>query len=76
MCLCVEESVDHLLLNCMKVYEIWTMIRSWFDCNWVLPYGIGDLFDGWQLQIGVSRGRTMWSLSFFLLFGYLEGKKP
>ena len=32
MCLRNEESVDHLLLNCMVAQLIWRSVVEWFDC--------------------------------------------
>lgn len=68
MSLAVEESVDHVLVQCLMAYHVWNSIVSEFDCTWVLPWGINELFEAWKLQIGSRKGRAMWSMSFLLLF--------
>lgn len=64
LCLSAEESVNHLMLNCSMANSIWSAILNYFHVSWVLPRHIGELFEAWKLQIGATRGRTMWRLSF------------
>lgn len=47
--------------------SIWKTILNWFDYNWVLLRRISALFEAWNLQIGVAKGRIMWRLSFLAI---------
>ena len=43
-----EERLDHLLLHCPKVYNLWALIVTIFGVNWVLPRSINDTLVGWK----------------------------
>ena len=51
-----EENLDHLLLLCTKVKEIWAVFFVIFGVNWVLPYSITETLIGWK---GPFAGKTM-----------------
>ena len=36
--------MDHLLLHCPNVYNLWALIFTIFGVNWVLPRSINDTF--------------------------------
>ena len=59
LCLASEETVDHLLLNCKVVQAVWKSVIGWFDCSWVLPSSLLDLFDAWKKSVGNARGKVM-----------------
>ena len=42
------ETIDHLLLHCLFVRDMWNMIISLFGVQWVVPRGIVDLLACWQ----------------------------
>ena len=43
LCLCSEESVDHLLLHCGEVSRLWSFAFRSFGVSWVLPKRVSDL---------------------------------
>ena len=65
LCLSVEESVDHLLLRCPMVNEIWNSLIQSFDLSWVLCSSIHNLFGGWKFVFGSHKRRLLWRASFF-----------
>lgn len=60
MCLTNEEKVDHLLLNCLTAQVIWRTALNWFDCGWVRPCSLKDLFKAWKMAVGSQRGKALW----------------
>ena len=64
MCLRVEETVDHLLLNCTKAQFICRSMVEWLDCSWVFLQSLQDLFQAWKAPSGGPRGKELWKLSF------------
>lgn len=44
MCLCDEETVDHLLLNCQTDQTLWSYLIDSFGCSWVFPNCVVALF--------------------------------
>jgi len=49
-CLCQfsGESVDHLLLHCEEVSQLWSFAFRLFGVAWVLPKKVIDLLVGWR----------------------------
>ena len=43
LCRCSEENVDHLLLHCHKVYQLWSFSFSSFGVEWILTKRVIDL---------------------------------
>lgn len=83
LCLFVKEYVDHVLMNCSMDHQVWTSILSWYECSWVSPRGIGDLYDACKFQIDSAKGKSMWHHSFLVTIWriwkewnirYFEGK--
>ena len=64
MCLRDEESVDHLLLNCKEAQSLWRAVVGWFDCRWVFPKSLIELFQAWKEPIGIPRGKELWRFTF------------
>ena len=60
MCFRDDELVDHLLLNCKVAQFIWRSVVEWFDCCWVFPKSLPDLFQAWKAPIGTPRGKELW----------------
>lgn len=58
MCLGDEESVDHLMLNYKIVQSIWRVVVGWFDCCWVFPNSLLELFQVWKAQLGFIEERN------------------
>ena len=43
MCKCNSESIDHLLIHCPIVLELWSMIFGLFRVFWGMPKSVVDL---------------------------------
>lgn len=63
MCLADEETVDHLLLCCKISQTLWISVLGWFNCMWVLPRSIFELFEVWNLGNGLVQERIIWNCS-------------
>lgn len=64
LCLAVEETIGHLLLNCKMVQGLWYEFLSWFDCNWAHPSSILGLFEAWCLEVRSDKESVMWRTAF------------
>ena len=42
-------------------------VGEWFDCCWVFPRTIPELFQAWRAPTGVPRGKELWRLTFLLV---------
>ena len=71
MCKADGESVDHLLLHCSFVKELWDMIFALFVLQWVMPRRVVDMFACWQGSLGHHKNivigkaiphRVMWCI--------------
>jgi hypothetical protein len=60
--LCKEngEIVDHLMLHCPFLKEIWDLIFSLFGLHWVMPRKVLDLLACWQGSFGKHRNIEIW----------------
>jgi hypothetical protein len=50
----IEDSVDHLFVNCDRIFPIWYHISRWLGRDFVLPNSIGQVFESF-LSLGVGR---------------------
>lgn len=53
------ESVDHILLHCPFVWQIWSAIVSWWGFQWTMPSSIKGLLMwwlGWKFKKKVKSG--------------------
>lgn len=64
LCLQAEESVDHLLLNCVMAQGMWLAFLNLFGCQWMLSRRVLYHFLAWSCAVGSKRGTMMWHLSF------------
>ena len=62
-CMCKRsgESVDHLLLHCDVVREVWNFFLQSFGVSWVFPETVSDLLFGWHNRWGKQSSR-IWNL--------------
>ena len=63
LCGKAEESFDHLLLHCPKVYNIWAFIFTIFKVNWVLPRSIKDTLARWKDPSSRKSLRKVWMVA-------------
>ena len=58
--------VNHLLLHCEKVYQLWSLVFRSFGISWVLPRSVADtLFDWWN-RFG-KHSSSIWNLASLCL---------
>ena len=57
LCQMCGESIDHLLLNCERTREVWTLFLSFFGVSWVFPYSVKETLLGWRGCFVARRGR-------------------
>ena len=55
-----EENLDHLLLLCTKVQEIWVVLFVIFAVNWVLPCSIRETLIGWKGPFAGKTTKKIW----------------
>ena len=71
-----EESIDHILLLCVKARILWVLLFSLFGVQWVLPATVKATLLGWDGSFVGEKRKRVWRaspLSFFL--DGLEGKE-
>lgn len=70
-----EETVGNLLLDCKMVQYLWISTLHSFDCIWVHPQSILELFEAWNFGFG-TRGEDFFGIlplsRTFGLFGRKE----
>ena len=45
-CLEEEETIDHILIHCVKTRVLWNFLFSLFGVLWVLSFSVGDTLLG------------------------------
>ena len=48
MCKHSGESMDHLLLHCEVVREVWNFLLRSFGLSWVFPATVSEFLFGWH----------------------------
>ena len=43
-----EKVMEHIIIHCPKIWEVWTAIFSMPKGGWVFPYSVQDLIFGWN----------------------------
>ena len=75
MCLRGEESADHLMVTCKTAHYVWRSVIGWFDCCWVFPNSLPELFQAWKALIRAPRGKELWRLSFIAVIWTIWKKR-
>jgi hypothetical protein len=63
MCKKNGESMNHLLLHCEVVCELWSYIFTLFGIEWVMPRTVLELFTSWGASGGYGRAKEAWQLA-------------
>jgi hypothetical protein len=68
-CLCKKsgESIDHLLLHCEIVRDLWSYILILFGVEWVMPRTVLELLNNWGAAIGYGHAKEAWRLALLCL---------
>lgn len=53
----IEENLDHLFLHCNSFGSIWFYIYRWMGMSTVIPFSIGDHFNQFTSDGGVTKAR-------------------
>ena len=62
MCRCNGETVDHLLLHCSVVNELWGFVFQLFGVDWVMFRRVLDQVVGWRNWFG-KHSSDVWNLA-------------
>ena len=47
LCKEAEETMEHLLIHCPKIWSMWTILFNLSGGGWVCPFLVNDLILGW-----------------------------
>ena len=62
MCKHKRESIDHLLLHCEAVMEVWSMVFQLFGVTWVMSSRMKDCLESWRGQRGNRTVLQVWRM--------------
>jgi len=64
-CMCKKngESIDHLLLHCKVVRDLWSYILVLFGVEWVMPRTVLEVLTSWGASVGYGRDKEVWRLA-------------
>ena len=60
LCGKAEENLDHLLVHCTLVWDLWADLISIPGLPWVFPYSFKDLLSSWTGFPIRKRARKLW----------------
>ncbi|RVW27626.1 hypothetical protein CK203_099125 [Vitis vinifera] len=70
-----EKSVDHILIHCGKIRELWTLLLSSFGVVWVFPDSVRNLLLEWKIK-GLGKKRSVvWRMTPICLFWCIWGEQ-
>ena len=76
LCLSEVETVDHLLLHCVKTRALWNLLLSLFGMAWVLSSSIKETLLGWDgAFLGKTRKKARANGPLMYILVSLEGNK-
>ena len=67
-----EESLEHLLLHCTKVYNLWAFIFTIFGVSWVLPCSIKEALAGWTGSLSRKSLKKVWMTTPLCLVNVID----
>ena len=76
LCLSEEETVDHLLLHCIKTRVLWNLLFSLFGISWTLSCSVKATLLGWNGGFVGKRCKKAWQMVPLCIFLVsMEGEK-
>ena len=63
-----EESINHILLHCVKTMTLWALLFSMFGVQWVLPATVKEMLLGWNGSFVGKKRKGVWRASPLCLF--------
>jgi hypothetical protein len=73
-CMCKKcgESIDHLLIHCEVVTELWSAHFQLFGVAWVMPRRVSELLVSWRGQLGNRNALKIWRLAHLCIMWCLR----
>lgn len=68
-CFLQLESVDHLLLHCNLVWNLWMEILEWWGVQWATPKSVVDLLRWWKDWDLKNDKKMIWEVTPWQLCG-------
>ena len=68
LCLSEEETVDHLLLHCVKTRVLWNLLFSLFGISWTLSCTVKATLLGWNEVFVGKRRKRAWKMAPLCIF--------
>jgi len=62
MCLEKEESVDHLVVYCQRVFSLWSLALFLMGFSWVQPSNLKDVLIAWRKILKKGWVHVIWKL--------------
>ena len=63
-----EESINHLLVHCVKTRVLWELMFALFRVSWVLPVSVRETLLGWHGPFEDKKRRKVWKAGPLCLF--------
>ncbi|XP_028098890.1 uncharacterized protein LOC114298506 [Camellia sinensis] len=55
-----QETVEHLLILCPKVWRVWAGLLQWWGAQWVTPRSVAELLQWWAGNKCTKAERRIW----------------
>ena len=68
LCLSEAETVDHLLLHCVKMRALWNLLFSLFGVAWVLSGTVKETLIGWHGAFVGKIRKKAWQMTPLCIF--------
>ncbi|KAJ9701721.1 hypothetical protein PVL29_006900 [Vitis rotundifolia] len=68
LCLSELETVDHLLLHCVKTRVLWNIVFSLFGVAWVLSCTVKETLLGWHGTFVGKTRKKAWKMAPLCIF--------
>ena len=68
LCLSEVETVDHLLLHCVKTRALWNLLFSLFGVAWVLSGSVKETLIGWHGTFVGKTRKKAWQMASLCIF--------
>ena len=75
LCKDSDESVDHILIHCGRIRELWTLLLSSFGLVWVFLASVRNLLLEWKVKGLGKKRRVVRRLSSICLFWCIWGER-
>ena len=68
LCHSNEESINHLLLHCVKTRALWEMLFSLFGVLWVVPFSVRETLLSWNGSFVGKKRKKVWRTGPLCIF--------